>query len=590
MRWLVEVMSLGKTDKESLSVEAESWQKALQAAREQRGESAPMSGFSIELLDDGCRAVDPMSRLRYEVHRVPDEAAPARTQSSRPGMTAAGASSRPRAMSQPPRPSSQAPTASQPPHPTKRPPLSAAALSAIGQTSPSTAPPAPAPAPVAPASIPPPAAVSSPVAISPPASTPPHAAVAPSVTPKATARTDVGLNVPSQVIFKREHDATDALPLTYREYVFLVSPGASEAASEALLQTQLELVLASLARIPAGKLVNLAVFDVAFQGKPSVRPLATLMWKDWRGAPVVEFPRRPGYTPRPSPAPPPQPTAVATPSQPPPAVTQSPAIPPPAPIAAPAPMTAPAPIAAPAPAVPLAPTPMAVVVTAPVVVSAPINSPSATAVAVVPLVAPRQPVAAVPLSVPAASPTPVPAPRTRMRGEDLIADLFESMHDLHFLRDAVEGGNFCLSLAMEKIPSQSGIVHLYDIDRREFLVTSTQGVAASGLLLRRHAESDVMLSTAMGNRRALVVADATQSEAASLERYVALGGARSLVVAPVMQAGRFLGAIEILNPLDGQPYTEADGNALTYIAEQFADFVESRGVVTDPERISSRAG
>ena len=44
--------------------------------------------------------------------------------------------------------------------------------------------------------------------------------------------------------------------------------------------------------MPAGKLVNLAVFDMTFQGKPPVPPLATLTWKDWRGAPVVAFPRR----------------------------------------------------------------------------------------------------------------------------------------------------------------------------------------------------------------------------------------------------------------------------------------------------------
>src|SRR6516162_1520812 len=73
MRWVVEVSSLGSSEKESLHVEAESWQKALQAARSQRGESAPMSGFSIELLDDGCRAVDPMSRKRYEVRRAPED-------------------------------------------------------------------------------------------------------------------------------------------------------------------------------------------------------------------------------------------------------------------------------------------------------------------------------------------------------------------------------------------------------------------------------------------------------------------------------------------------------------------------------------
>ncbi|MDP9002318.1 MAG: hypothetical protein M3O46_19675, partial [Myxococcota bacterium] len=75
MRWLVEVMPLGKTEKEALYVDAESWQKALQVARAQRGEAGPMSGFSIELLEQGCSAVDPSSRLRYEVRRAPDEAA-----------------------------------------------------------------------------------------------------------------------------------------------------------------------------------------------------------------------------------------------------------------------------------------------------------------------------------------------------------------------------------------------------------------------------------------------------------------------------------------------------------------------------------
>jgi GAF domain-containing protein len=143
---------------------------------------------------------------------------------------------------------------------------------------------------------------------------------------------------------------------------------------------------------------------------------------------------------------------------------------------------------------------------------------------------------------------------------------------------------------MEKIPSHAGMVHLYDIDRREFLITSTRGSGARPLLLRRHAESDAMLSAAMGKRRAIVITEATPGETQALDRYTALGGAHSLIIAPVMQAGRFLGAIELLNPLDGQPYTEAEGNALMYIAEQFAEFVAARGVVTDPDRIGSRVG
>jgi hypothetical protein len=196
-----------------------------------------------------------------------------------------------------------------------------------------------------------------------------------------------------------------------------------------------------------------------------------------------------------------------------------------------------------------------------------------------------------------APPQPVRAPTSeslraaagvRARTEDLVADLFEAMHDLHFVRDAIEGGEFCLTLAMDKLPSRAGIVHLYDIDKREFLVTSTRGAGTGKLLLRRHAESDAILQAAMNRRRAIVIADGTHSSAVAVERYEVLGGVRSLMIAPVMEHGRFLGAIELINPLDGQPFTDAEGNALNYIAGQFAEFLSSHGIVTDPERISAR--
>jgi GAF domain-containing protein len=209
--------------------------------------------------------------------------------------------------------------------------------------------------------------------------------------------------------------------------------------------------------------------------------------------------------------------------------------------------------------------------------------------------------APVPVPTPAFAPPPPPvpvhapqvppaaaAPRSRVRGEDLIADLFEAMHDLHFVRDALEGGEFCLALAMEKLPCQAGIVHLYEIDRREFLITCTRGQGTNQLLLRRHPENEPLLLAAMRKRRALVVADGSQVEGTNADRYTLIGGVRSLLVAPVMLHGRFLGAIELLNPLDGQPFNESEGNALTYIAEQFGEFISSHGIVTDPEKISQR--
>ncbi len=257
-----------------------------------------------------------------------------------------------------------------------------------------------------------------------------------------------------------------------------------------------------------------------------------------------------------------------------PASVPPPAIPAPAPVFVPPPPLEPVFLPPPAPQSVLAPGP----------------APAPAPVAFVPppvFLPPPEPL----LPAPDAAP-PIPPPlemRGRLRSEDLIADLFEAMHELHFVRDALEGGEFCLSLAMEKVPARIGIVHLYDIDRREFVVTSTRGAGAGRLLLRRHPETDPLLISAMHKRRAVVIAEAASSKAAEIQRYLDVGGAQSLIIAPVMQAGRFLGAIELANPLDGQPFTDREGYALSYIAEQFAELVGKLGVVTDPDKISARA-
>ena len=173
---------------------------------------------------------------------------------------------------------------------------------------------------------------------------------------------------------------------------------------------------------------------------------------------------------------------------------------------------------------------------------------------------------------------PVPATKKRVRGDELITVLFEAMHDLHFLRDSIEGGDFCLHLALEKLPSKLGVVYLYDIDRREFVVVCAQGTVPAGLVSRRFAETEPVLSAAMRKRRAILLA---ADDAATADHTSPLGGGQSIVLAPVMQAGRFLGAIELVDPNDSVPFTELDANGVTYMAEQYAEFVAARGVILD---------
>jgi putative methionine-R-sulfoxide reductase with GAF domain len=593
MRWLVEVTSIGKNDREAFCVEAESWQRALQQTRVLRKETAPMSGFSIELLDDGCRAVDPMSRLRYEVKRTRDDAP---LSLGADAAAAIVATKNPSVVPPAPPPPTSVPV----PRPASVPPPAAAKKigkttafmgsggSQIQQVS-EPAKPAPvaavAPAPVAhppqppqPPPAPPTAARVAPAPIAAPAPVAPAPVAAPPP-PSTTAS--------SQIIFKREQDPTDAVPLAYREYVFVVAQGTTDAGAEAVLRAQLDQVRASIAALPPGKLVQLAVFDVMFRGRPPVRPLATLIWKDWRGEPSIGFPRRPGYVapvtaaPAAPPPPvfaPPPPAFVAPPAQPaPPPQVCAPPPPPPAPMPAPLGPNDTQPLAAQSAATAVTETPTPIV-----------------------QAAPPPPVGARPPPAPDYARTMADGARPssasmravharRMRADELIADLFEVMHDLHFLRDAIDGAAFCLALALEKLPAELGIVHLYDIDHREFVVVSTRGGNSHVLLLARYPESEPLLLAAMHKRRSIVIGDASHPEVPPLGRYAAVGQVRSMIVAPVMQSGRFLGAIEIVNPLDGNPFTDDEGNALSYIAEQLAEFVANVGVVTDPERITAAA-
>ncbi len=644
MRWLVEVSALGKTDTQKFCVEAESWQRALQAARGQRGEDGPMSGFSIELLEEGYRAVDPLARVRFVVKRAPDDMPVTAAVSKEPKGGVA--------------PASVAKAVARPAAPTS----SASALSSSGPLSADATtpnlPPAPSSSSVAggaknhpprPGASQPPPAPSAASSGSLASATDPakksttmvfgstgDASVAEKPVERATPPA-IGSQIPGLPVVKlltsREQNPNDASPLTYREYAFAVPEGTSEEAAVEVLRAQLRYVEAHVATAKTGKLVNLAVFDVEFTGKPPRPPIATLTWKDWKGEPVLAYPRRGGAQskpPRPPSKPPPSMDAAALAPQPVP-IVQAP--PPPPPVAQPAPQ----PAAPQGPAsgsttqplspqqtqqaqqaheeaqyIPQKPAPELQYIPQQPAQRAPAQQMTAQQIQPAFPVPQQPPVAHVqqPVFAPAPAPTfteaqprakmpSQPPPdggmvrtpsgrfvRGRISGDELITSLFESMHDLHFLRDALDGGQFCLALATEVLPSRAAIIHFFDIEKREWVVACTRGKEMQKLLTMRAAETDEILREAARKRRALVIPNA--STAAS-ERYRQLNGARSLIAAPIMQAGRALGCLEIINPLDGMPFTEDEGNAMTYIAEQYAEYLGSRGIVLDRERIHSAA-
>jgi hypothetical protein len=569
-----------------------------------------MSGFSIELLEEGYRAVDPMARVRFVVRKAPDDmpitAAPSKelkggTAPAAPAPAKLG-NNDVTTPALPPTPSSSSPSKGNSKQGPPRP----------GQSTP----PPPATGAAALASVPA-SDAKKPQTMT--FSSSGQVAAIESVDDKTDVERPplpaIGSTVPGQpptkLLTAREQNPSDSSPLTYREYAFAVPAGTTEAVATDVLRAQLRYVEAHIASAKVGKLVNLAVFDVEFSGKPPKPPIATLTWKDWKGEPVVGYPGRggPSSAPRPPSKMPPSaapavnaaaavaiPQAAPVPQSPPPApqaqaqaqVHAAPQAPP-----VPQPQMQPQQQMAPQMAVqqmqPQQPQPQMQMQPQQMQPQQPQRAPSQPAF---PLPAPaiveveqKRP------SQPPGAPGMVKTPsgrfvRGRITGDELITSLFESMHDLHFLRDALDGGQFCLALATEVLPARAALIHFFDIEKREWVVACTRGKETARLLTMRHQEADEILRDAARKRRAVVVADASQAVS---DRYRQLGGARSLIAAPIMQAGRALGALEIINPLDGMPFTDDEGNAMTYIAEQYAEYLGSRGIVLDRERISAAA-
>ncbi len=157
------------------------------------------------------------------------------------------------------------------------------------------------------------------------------------------------------------------------------------------------------------------------------------------------------------------------------------------------------------------------------------------------------------------------------------------MHELDFCADSVEAASFTLALAMEKLGSDAGIVHLYDIDAREFVVVRAAGPALAALRGLRTPDDDLLAAEALRTRATVMVRDPAADPRASAPRWNAIRSLlgtplRAIACARAAQAGRFLGLIELCSTSEAGGFEAGDEHALFYIAERFTEFVASHGV------------
>jgi GAF domain-containing protein len=164
------------------------------------------------------------------------------------------------------------------------------------------------------------------------------------------------------------------------------------------------------------------------------------------------------------------------------------------------------------------------------------------------------------------------------------------MHELNFAIDVVSGAEFVLGIVNKAIPAELVMIHLFDINTQQFVIVRASGPDSEKTLLYRTANADPLFEQAMRRAQSLHTENARADEryrggrwdlVRAVPNVAACGGAK--------QGGRYLGVIEIINPLGGDPFHQAELNALDYICEQFATFLAQRPIVVDAEFVLGQA-
>ncbi len=164
--------------------------------------------------------------------------------------------------------------------------------------------------------------------------------------------------------------------------------------------------------------------------------------------------------------------------------------------------------------------------------------------------------------------------------EELVPVLFEQMHELAFADDALVAARFCLSVVGELIPCRAAMVHLFDIERREFIVVDATGAHADDLRLTKQAANDPLLRVAMVAKTPLTWGRMPDTVTQHIDRLAPLGNVREILAAPILSGARWLGCIELVDPENGS-FGVGHENALAYVADGYARFLGEHGVIVD---------
>ncbi len=202
---------------------------------------------------------------------------------------------------------------------------------------------------------------------------------------------------------------------------------------------------------------------------------------------------------------------------------------------------------------------------------------------------------------PKSVPPPLPAKRDvarrservpilhRSSADDILEALFDSLRDLDAEKDALTAARVCLRALESEMPSRASMLHAFDVTRRDFLVVDARGEAAEAMVLQRSSKDDPLLRVAVPNGEPFPWNDLRKAPVTHLARFAGLPHVARVLVCPILAGARWLGAIEIVDPAHDGAFRSADVIAARYVAQRYAQYLTSHGMVLEVTAIAHHA-
>ncbi|MEM1347054.1 MAG: GAF domain-containing protein [Myxococcota bacterium] len=165
-------------------------------------------------------------------------------------------------------------------------------------------------------------------------------------------------------------------------------------------------------------------------------------------------------------------------------------------------------------------------------------------------------------------------PKERV-SENILEDIFLEIQVIHEDKMAMEEVvNFILDMAMEKVPAESGAVLFADVNGQELYFASARGPKANEIMQFRVPMGIGVAGFCAREGVSLAISDAQRDPRFYAKISQSLSyDTQSVACAPIQLEGRVYGCLELVNRAGGTTFSSNEVNALTYIGNQLAQYI-----------------